>query len=302
MPRIPDDHLDAIVYLYPSRADAQAGERMGGTGFVVLVRFAPPFADMGHWYVVTNRHVALNAPVIRMNLKEGGTDAISLDANDWTFHPDGDDLAMWRVVHDAKPFRLRTIESDLIVSEEEYQRVGFGLGDECIMLGRFIGIVETDRLRPSARFGNLARTDAVPVKQSGLGIVQESLLVETRSISGFSGSPVFAYRASTMKANTEGGSTLPAAVSPLVSSPYGLIGIDWGHMPFHGRVYAEDRATLVDPPMWAAENSGLMMVVPAWKLLDMLDDDAEIDVRKQVEINHASTHAPPVASGGCLER
>jgi hypothetical protein len=37
VPRIPDNILDCVVYLYPSEAAAQDGERFGGSGFLIGV-------------------------------------------------------------------------------------------------------------------------------------------------------------------------------------------------------------------------------------------------------------------------
>ncbi len=56
VPRISDDILDSVVYLYPSVTDAEAGEKAGGTGFLVGV---PSGVHEGvtYQYAVTNRHV-----------------------------------------------------------------------------------------------------------------------------------------------------------------------------------------------------------------------------------------------------
>jgi hypothetical protein len=35
--RLPDQVLDSVIYLYQSAADAEAGEAVGGTGFLVGV-------------------------------------------------------------------------------------------------------------------------------------------------------------------------------------------------------------------------------------------------------------------------
>jgi len=35
MPELPAQLLDAVIYLYRSKADAEAGEKTGGTGFLV---------------------------------------------------------------------------------------------------------------------------------------------------------------------------------------------------------------------------------------------------------------------------
>lgn len=38
MPRIRDEFLESVIYLYPSRRAAQKGEQIGGSGFLVSVK------------------------------------------------------------------------------------------------------------------------------------------------------------------------------------------------------------------------------------------------------------------------
>ena len=70
MPRIHDALLECVVYLYPSKADAERGTRVGGTGFIIGIP-TTVFPDYWHGYVVTNAHVIIKAPVIRLNTKDG---------------------------------------------------------------------------------------------------------------------------------------------------------------------------------------------------------------------------------------
>ena len=58
MPRIPDTYLDSVVYLYPSEASAQDGDRIGGSGFLIGIHI--PFQTPPKGFlicVVTNKHV-----------------------------------------------------------------------------------------------------------------------------------------------------------------------------------------------------------------------------------------------------
>jgi hypothetical protein len=61
------------------------------------------------------------------------------------------------------------------------------------MLGRFLGYDGTEENKPAARFGHLAMAPTVPVKHPW-GFTQPSFLIECRSVSGYSGSPIFIYR------------------------------------------------------------------------------------------------------------
>jgi hypothetical protein len=58
-----------------------------------------------------------------------------------------------------------------------------------------------------------------------------------------------------------------------------LLGIVWGHADLFQRVLESDRETPHHDKVWVKQNSGLMYVVPSWKLLDMLMMDEEIALR-----------------------
>src|ERR1700743_555178 len=93
MPRIRDNYLNCVVYLYPSESAAEKGESAGGSGFLVAI----PDKELGiqFTYVVTNRHVVESGSyAVRMNSNSGKTRVLDTDERDWFFHQDGDDLAV----------------------------------------------------------------------------------------------------------------------------------------------------------------------------------------------------------------
>ncbi len=94
VPRIDDNFLNCVVYLYPSVEAAEVGERFGGTGFLVHVT-STVSEDIGYTYCVTNSHIIREAasPVIRLNTKDGRTDILPLTQENWSHHQYGDDLA-----------------------------------------------------------------------------------------------------------------------------------------------------------------------------------------------------------------
>jgi hypothetical protein len=104
------------------------------------------------------------------------------------------------------------------------------------------------------------------------GIKQESFLVETRSLGGYSGSPVF-----TFQHHPPRGSLLISG-NPELKMPDFLIGVDWGHLPITEPVRDKDGVPRTEG--WRVEsNSGQMAVVPAWKLREMLESDGFKAVR-----------------------
>src|SRR5438552_2720942 len=81
MPRFDDRFLDCSIYLYPSLEDAQKGQRIGGSGFLIAIPGVSlgPRHDAGgdsyqkihHIYAVSNRHVVKKNPVVRLNTHDG---------------------------------------------------------------------------------------------------------------------------------------------------------------------------------------------------------------------------------------
>jgi hypothetical protein len=57
MPRIDDDLLDCVVYLYGSKAEADAGINIGGSGFLVSYASSRGIKAGGFMYAITNRHI-----------------------------------------------------------------------------------------------------------------------------------------------------------------------------------------------------------------------------------------------------
>ncbi|MDQ3426963.1 MAG: hypothetical protein M3477_03960, partial [Gemmatimonadota bacterium] len=128
---------------------------------------------------------------------------------------------------------------------------------------------------------------AEPVMHSR-GIKQESFLVETRSLGGYSGSPVFlriphtSVRPSDRRAPQP--KTLLEEAFPLhgEGGPW-LLGLDYGHLPLIERVRSKTDEEPVPSGEFVRSNSGVMGVVPAWRLLDLLNMPEVVQVRDKHE-------------------
>lgn len=124
-----------------------------------------------------------------------------------------------------------------------------GIGDDTIMVGRFINHEGKQKNMPTVRFGSIAMMPSEKVI-SPAGIAQETFLVEIRSLPGYTGSAVVLMLAGAglgsldMSRRRRGKSRIPA--SEVVSltnqtqletmmtfaepkGPY-LLGIDWCHI------------------------------------------------------------------------
>jgi len=101
--------------------------------------------------------------------------------------------------------------------------------------------------------------------KDGRDISVEAFLVEMRSLSGFSGSPVFVY----MGPGTYRGDDAKTMM-PFYSETIGLIGIDTGHTAIRGDVIDRRTGKPVDESWRVEQNSGIAIVSPVWKINDVL--------------------------------
>jgi hypothetical protein len=258
MPRIPDFMLDGVAFLYPTVDDARRHAKQGGTCFIV----GRPTKEIlpGHPisvggvpiatyvpYAVSNRHVVWSGgcPVLRVNRRDGSTpDVIELDINDWHVNPNGSDVAVACLIGKISEaiHKVSFVPTTRFITREMAKEYELGVGDEVLMVGRFINHQgKTDNLA-AARFGSISVMPA-PIRNKAIGKDQLSYAVEMRSRTGFSGSLVAAYR------------TVATVLTEVkVDSFYGILGVNWGY--------------ILDEN---GENTWLNGVVPAWEIVETMD-------------------------------
>lgn len=277
MPRIPDPLLEAVVYLYRSVAAADAGEEAGGSGFLVSVKTAAEHPNVPDTvYAVTNRHVIQEGfPVVRLNTRAETTDSFALDENDWFKAKDQiDDVAVCPIGISQQLHRVRTLDWDAwLLTDALIRQHNIGPGDATFFLGRFMNREGRQRNLPSARFGNIALMpdDEVPL-----------FSIEARSLSGYSGSPVFVYIPPWSERFQQ-----PGAISSLTARY--LLGIDCGHDADLKPVLDENDVPL--KTRWYVEqNSGMMNVLPAWRIDALINREDQLTKRREaaeawIEVN-----------------
>jgi hypothetical protein len=165
VPRISDDILDCVIYLYPSVGDAEAGEKAGGTGFLVGVP-SEVHEGVTYQYAVTNSHVIRegDSPVIRLNTQAGATDVLELSQDEWIHHQDGDDLAICPLEFSLDTHKSSLLTQDWFLTKEEMEAYDIGPGDDVFMVGRFIQHEGRQRNTPVVRFGNISMMPWEPVR------------------------------------------------------------------------------------------------------------------------------------------
>jgi hypothetical protein len=302
MPKISPTFLQSVVYLYPDADSAERGERAGGTGFLVGVgpdkdedvgrewvrdeRALNSAQASGAWalYVVTAAHVVRKGnPVVRMATWKGETRVLDLPLDAWYMHPDGDDVAVCPIGLADGHNQIAFLPVSFVLSEEARDFQKFGPGDDVFFVGRFMGHDGKQRNTPTARFGNIAMSKPEPILNEESGVMQESLLVELRSLPGYSGSPVFAYYPAPMvrldKPDEEGGKPMRGFEFQGINSVW-LLGVDWCHLYSEEPVRQPD-GTRVSERSFVKQNSGMAGVVPAWKLLELLHGEELTDIRNE---------------------
>lgn len=195
---VPPEIRKCVAFVsYVSRATGS--EVCGGTAFLVTLD--------GHLLWVTAKHVIVACAErgrdqlvrLRVNTTEGPPEAIDSSVGDWWTHPDDPSVdvvvlpeqgrkAHWDVI--AIPMRMQVGSAVSFLGRAGYVAVG----DELFFPGLFAPhSIKGDRNIPIVRTGTIA---ALPegrcIKSKKLGLI-EGYLVESRSIGGVSGSPVFVY-------------------------------------------------------------------------------------------------------------
>lgn len=188
--QIPQEIKKCVCFIY---YPAVNGNRiLLGTGFFVFDEVKENF---GFVYCVTAKHILENVKInnlskniiLRINLTSGESTYISSEIDDWVINFD-DDIAVLSFIPtpelDIKIFPIKSIVDDNILIEEEIDT-----GDEVFITGVFSKYHDTVKIIPILRSGIIS---AMPHEQIRVneGLI-DGYLIETRSIGGLSGSPVF---------------------------------------------------------------------------------------------------------------
>jgi len=313
VPRIPDEALESVVYLYPSEAAAEDGEQIGGTGFLIgipipYIQNAPAHLRC----VVTNAHIVdAGSMVVRANTTDGAMTTIPLDGAEWFRHPEGDDIAICPIGLDNQRHKYKLIHPNMFLRKEIIAMLDIGPGDDVFIVGRFINREGKQKNMPSVRFGNIAQMPGDPLILEG-GKEQECFLVEGRSIPGFSGAPVFVQIIPEPPNFPEFPPDLkqyepkPPTNRPKMTFKAGpfLMGIDFCHLFNKDRVISDETGRPTND-CHVRSNTGMMGVIPMWRIMDVIDnpkmkklrDQLEQDVKKirtsQVNLDTAGEVPPP---------
>jgi hypothetical protein len=201
--RIEDSVRHTVVFIgYPSDESGKGGIDCIGTAF--LLRHG------GFPYLITARHVAeyvgSDPFLLRVNRFDGSADNLPIDGATWHYDSDPSfDVAVLPIAG-----LLREHEHYVRFIEDEKEswwsnkawKYGVGIGDFCYTVGLFRVLSGNKRNLPVVHFGTIARPiygpdeESIPIKdwrdpEGKKTILTDAYLVESQSLSGLSGAPVF---------------------------------------------------------------------------------------------------------------
>lgn len=237
----------------------------GGTGLLLVVDYHEDgSAPLALRYLVTARHVVSGVPSVpgsglrhqREQFAEftdlnHKTFHVSLVDSEWIFPEDGTiDLAI--CYFPSRTPRSLAYNENLLFTSEELAARGIGIGDETYSVS-LLGFNRKPLSKtPIARIGNIAM---LPLEKAGTEFGEADVyLIESRSLSGFSGAPVFVRQTVRLpeQHDEQGRPFQPDALGYVY-----LLGIMHGHKELDS-----DNARGI--------NTGLAYVVPAEKLKELI--------------------------------
>jgi hypothetical protein len=219
-------------------------------------------------WLITAKHViegirekGINEVYIRVNNTHGLAVWEAVGNIDlWKFHPTDTsvDVAVIDCVLDEGLYDHLGVGTDLAMNQELRNRYQIALGDEVLVTGLFRHHHGARKNIPIVRTGNLAALDEEKVVVRTGEI--DAYLIESRSIGGLSGSPVFVNIGNLRAIN---GQLMTYATAQFV-----WLGIIHGHYDatdLHEDEVVEDAVTATKI------NVGIAIVIPASKVLETIE-------------------------------
>jgi hypothetical protein len=193
--RLPDYIKSTVCFLC---VESQGKTVYGGTGFFVTLE-SIKHPELAFSYLVTAKHCVLKAYErfghlkARSNRKDGLRPAlVELDKNQWAYPEDpGVDIAVMPV--NINPIiDALCLPSENFATDKSIEKFGIGIGDDTMTVGLFTQRYGKKLNIPIVRSGIIAAMPEEILYDNRTGAEFHAYLIETRSIGGLSGSPVFA--------------------------------------------------------------------------------------------------------------
>ena|SRR5579872_5594788 len=272
LPSTPHLYARSVAFIYRNVEGARKDVGFCAVGLIAAMRSAVESMHR-YYYLVTNEHVVhgMGKVTVRLN---GIFGLKVLTIPEGKFQTDKYlDLAIAALPEDSET-SFTSASKEASVNAERIDKLKIGYGTDVFMVSR---VVRRDmhylQWNVSVmRFGNIA---LVPQCE------EKFYLVEMRSISGHSGSPVFVYQTPFIFGN---------ARKPEEEFAPMLLGINRGHVEESTEVLREDGGRLVKhPTLRSVTNMAISQVVPAWHIFDMLEGKKFKAQREKADLNREVT-------------
>lgn len=277
---VPDEIRKCVAFVMYASSEAGQPDSFAGTSFW-FTRESDQVEDLHFGYVVTAWHVIIKCQeesvdgrvYLRLNTTDGATSTIATDPDQWYRHPDDTsvDIGVLPALPDDEEIDWTPIPDQIAATHESVEEHDVSVGDELFLPGLFAPHnVGVGRNVPIVRVGNIAAMPEERVQTRHFGRI-EAYLVESRSIGGLSGSPVFVdLRGQRAGKLTVGGQS------------FLLLGVMQGHWDHYGDLPEYDLASDEDEERRRV-NMGIAIVVPIQKVLETLDHPDLLARRRQEE-------------------
>lgn len=263
--RVPQQILDCIGYI--SRKKKGGGYKIFGTAFFVSVPSATDIDSKFH-YLITAKHLVddTNAEQgelhVRLNTSDGGAEHVRLNG-EWSFPQDGQrfdtDAAVIRFIPKRDYFVYKPIPIEGFLGHPDFRippkRASVGVGDDLMIMGLFIGHHGKSRNIPIVRFGTIAAMPGELLESTYSKKPHQSYVIESRSLGGLSGSPVFLI--------VEPPEGMESRERPHDYAVLGLIRSYWYYD-------IESAKTVEDKREKFEVNAGISAVTPSQKILEIV--------------------------------
>jgi len=282
---IPDNTRDCCCFIYYENENKQ--RVLCGTAFFIaeVLGIDKNLARMtySNVFLVTAKHLIddiklqyPNSPMgIRVNSADGKTADIEIPFDVWFYHPTDSSVdAAILPWFNNEGLEITTNPTYTAVTHDVIRKNGIGIGDEVFITGLFSEHYGRKRNLPIIRTGNIAMMPEDPV-QTDYGLMM-AYLIELRSIGGLSGSPVYVHLQWADPKHKRTGHIL-----------YWL-----GMIHGHWNVGEE---TSIDIPIHDKGqqlNTGIGVVVPAYKILEILDREEIMAMREESKHRFAKMKVP----------
>lgn len=274
---VPDEVRQCVVFVgFPDIENGQHVAHFTGTAFIVAIE-SEAVGNYFH-YLVTARHIveplASKQFLVRVNTKDGKSIIVVSEAEtQWWVHPSDDSVDV-AVIPFTPPEQVvyKPIPISRFLSDDVIRNRSIGTGDEVFMAGLFIPVAGSARNLPIVRMGSVAMMPNELVPTQTWGDI-EAYLIEARSIGGLSGSPAF------VRATVKG-----------QHGEFYLLGLMHGHWDIPPS--AKNDEAVIDSDEYGLVNMGIAIVVPAKKILEVLNQPELVRIRKEAHTKQRRKHLP----------